>query len=264
VPTYVDDTAGPTQSPAPRSTAGRGRHDPTLGRMGSSAFPSEPPTPTGRWSAADTSRGVSPPAGAGELVAGTAARNPSRWEQERTDCPNGSVATRALLASGRLVASLKNALSACRLPLERGSRLPGSRRHVARNRREYRPASGLSRRGNRTAGRRWGGNVFTIWVDPHKARIPPRVLHGSDSVIDELRVADRHQRDRLLSFATRYDPRTWRSKAPAGAAHCWPNNSSLPASPSSRDPRAAAGAAGCPLGVISLRRRVPGLGQVAQ
>lgn len=50
-----------------------------------------------------------------------------------------------------------------------------------------------------------------------RARIPPRVLDGSESVIDELRlVADRHQRDRLLSFATRYDPRTWAIEGAGG------------------------------------------------
>jgi hypothetical protein len=79
--------------------------------------------------------------------------------------------------------------------------------------------------------------VFTIWIDPHKARIPPRVLDGSESVIDELRlVADRHQRDRLLSFARGTTRALGRSKAPVGSARCWPNNSSLPASPPSRDP----------------------------
>lgn len=36
-------------------------------------------------------------------------------------------------------------------------------------------------------------------------------------MIDGLRlVADRHQRDRLLSFATRYDPRTWAIEGAGG------------------------------------------------
>jgi hypothetical protein len=36
-------------------------------------------------------------------------------------------------------------------------------------------------------------------------------------VIDELRlVADQHQRDRLLSFATRYEPRTWAIEGAGG------------------------------------------------
>ena len=52
--------------------------------------------------------------------------------------------------------------------------------------------------------------MFAIGIDPHKGTHTAAVLDGTESVVDELRlVADRHQRDRLLSFATRFEPRTW-------------------------------------------------------
>jgi hypothetical protein len=51
--------------------------------------------------------------------------------------------------------------------------------------------------------------VFTFGIDPHKGTHTAAVLDGSESVIDELGlVADRHRRDRLLSFTTRNEPRT--------------------------------------------------------
>lgn len=59
--------------------------------------------------------------------------------------------------------------------------------------------------------------MFTIGIDPHKGSHTAAVLDGSESVIDELRpVADRHQRDRLLSFATRYEPRAWAIEGAGG------------------------------------------------
>jgi transposase len=52
--------------------------------------------------------------------------------------------------------------------------------------------------------------VFTIGIDPHKATHTASVLDGSETVVAELRfAADVHQRDRLLSFAARFAPRTW-------------------------------------------------------
>jgi transposase len=52
--------------------------------------------------------------------------------------------------------------------------------------------------------------VFTIGIDPHKGTHTASVLDGTETMVDELRlVADRRQRDRLLSFAIRFEPRTW-------------------------------------------------------
>ncbi|HEX2400679.1 MAG TPA: IS110 family transposase [Mycobacterium sp.] len=52
--------------------------------------------------------------------------------------------------------------------------------------------------------------VFTIGIDPHKATHTAAVVDGSEAVVAELRfAADARQRDRLLSFAARFAPRTW-------------------------------------------------------
>jgi transposase len=52
--------------------------------------------------------------------------------------------------------------------------------------------------------------VFTIGIDPHKATHTAAVLDGTETVVAELRfAADDGQRDRLLSFAARFAPRTW-------------------------------------------------------
>jgi hypothetical protein len=52
--------------------------------------------------------------------------------------------------------------------------------------------------------------VFTIGIDSHKGTHTTAVLDGTETMVDELRlVADRRQRDRLLSFAIRFEPRTW-------------------------------------------------------
>jgi transposase len=59
--------------------------------------------------------------------------------------------------------------------------------------------------------------VFPIGIDPHKGTHTAAVLDGTEIVIDELRlVADRHQRDRLLAFATRFEPRTWAIEGAGG------------------------------------------------
>ena len=59
--------------------------------------------------------------------------------------------------------------------------------------------------------------MFTIGIDPHKSTHTAAVLDRSETVIDELRlVADRHQRDRLLRFAARFEPRTWAIEAASG------------------------------------------------
>lgn len=59
--------------------------------------------------------------------------------------------------------------------------------------------------------------MFTIGIDPHKGTHTAAVLDGTETVVDEFRlVADRHQRDRLLSFATRFEPRTWAIEGAGG------------------------------------------------
>ena len=59
--------------------------------------------------------------------------------------------------------------------------------------------------------------MFTIGIDPHKSTHTAAVLDCSETVIEELRlVADRHQRDRLLRFAARFEPRTWAIEAASG------------------------------------------------
>jgi len=59
--------------------------------------------------------------------------------------------------------------------------------------------------------------LFTIGIDPHKGTHTAAVLDGTETVIDELRlVADRHQRDRLLRFAARFEPRTWAIEGATG------------------------------------------------
>jgi hypothetical protein len=62
-----------------------------------------------------------------------------------------------------------------------------------------------------------GGHGFTIGIDPHKGTHTAAVLDGTETVVDELRlVTDRRQRDRLLSFATRFEPRTWAIEGAGG------------------------------------------------
>jgi transposase len=59
--------------------------------------------------------------------------------------------------------------------------------------------------------------LFTIGIDPHKGTHTAAVLDGTETVIDELRlVADRYQRDRLLRFAARFEPRTWAIEGATG------------------------------------------------
>ena len=59
--------------------------------------------------------------------------------------------------------------------------------------------------------------VFIIGIDPHKGSHMAAVLDPSERVIDQVRVrADRQQRDRLLAFAARFEPRWWAVEGAAG------------------------------------------------
>jgi len=59
--------------------------------------------------------------------------------------------------------------------------------------------------------------VFIIGIDPHKGSHMATVLDTTEQVIDQVRVrADRQQRDRLLAFAARFEPRCWAVEGAAG------------------------------------------------
>ena len=59
--------------------------------------------------------------------------------------------------------------------------------------------------------------MFFIGIDPHKASHTAAVLDCDERLVGEVRVrADRSQRDRLLSFATPFEPRCWAIEGAAG------------------------------------------------
>jgi transposase len=59
--------------------------------------------------------------------------------------------------------------------------------------------------------------VFVIGIDPHKGSHTAAALDGDEQLVGELRVvADRRQRDRLLTFAVPFTPRTWAVEAASG------------------------------------------------
>lgn len=56
-----------------------------------------------------------------------------------------------------------------------------------------------------------------IGIDPHKGSHTAVAVDRSESVVDTIRVdADRHQRSRLLEWATRFEPRTWAVEGATG------------------------------------------------
>lgn len=59
--------------------------------------------------------------------------------------------------------------------------------------------------------------MFIIGIDPHKGSHTAAVLDRDETLVRELRVAaDRRQRERLLSFAAPFAPRTWAIEAAGG------------------------------------------------
>jgi transposase len=59
--------------------------------------------------------------------------------------------------------------------------------------------------------------MFMIGIDPHKGSHTASAVDHTEAVIDTLRViADCHQRERLLSWATRFAPRTWAIEGATG------------------------------------------------
>ena len=59
--------------------------------------------------------------------------------------------------------------------------------------------------------------MFIIGIDPHKGSHTAVVVDHCEAVIDTIRVdADRHQRQRLLEWAARFEPRTWAVEGASG------------------------------------------------
>ena len=59
--------------------------------------------------------------------------------------------------------------------------------------------------------------MFMIGIDPHKGSHTAVVVDRSEAVLDTIRVtADRDQRDRLLAWAARFEPRTWAVEGASG------------------------------------------------
>lgn len=59
--------------------------------------------------------------------------------------------------------------------------------------------------------------MFIIGIDPHKGSHTAAVIDGDELVVDELSVrADRRQRERLLHWATPFEPRLWAVEGATG------------------------------------------------
>jgi transposase len=59
--------------------------------------------------------------------------------------------------------------------------------------------------------------MFTIGIDPHRGSHTVVVLDERDDVVDEVCVtADRRQRDRLLEWSARFEPRVWAIEGASG------------------------------------------------
>ena len=59
--------------------------------------------------------------------------------------------------------------------------------------------------------------MFMIGIDPHKGSHTAAAVDHSETVIDTLRVmADDHQREHLLAWATPFTPRTWTIEGATG------------------------------------------------
>jgi transposase len=59
--------------------------------------------------------------------------------------------------------------------------------------------------------------MFIIGIDPHKRSHTAVAVDRSETVLDTIRVdADRHQRSRLLTWATQFEPRRWAVEGATG------------------------------------------------
>ena len=89
--------------------------------------------------------------------------------------------------------------------------------------------------------------MFIIGIDPHKGSHMAAVVDSTERVIDQVRVrADRQQRDRLLTFAARFEPRCWAVEGAAGVGALGLGCTGHEAVP----PRVSDGRSRCPAGVV--------------
>lgn len=62
--------------------------------------------------------------------------------------------------------------------------------------------------------------MFIIGIDPHKGSHTVTAVDCTEVAVACLRVeADRHQRSRLLEWATAFEPRTWAVEGATGMGH---------------------------------------------
>jgi transposase len=102
------------------------------------------------------------------------------------------------------------------LVFERTDHLPGLGCGVARNRIEHSTSSGLP-----AAAFHWAiieeVQVFVIGIDPHKGSHSAAVLDRHEQVVGEVRVrAGVRQREELVAFASRFEPRCWAIEGASG------------------------------------------------
>jgi hypothetical protein len=59
--------------------------------------------------------------------------------------------------------------------------------------------------------------MFVIGIDPHKGSHTAAVLDGDEELLGKLRVEGGHgQRDELLAFVARFEPRRWAIESASG------------------------------------------------
>src|SRR3954464_6178399 len=103
------------------------------------------------------------------------------------------------------------------LASERSDHLPGLGCGVARNRTEHSISSGLPAAAFPLGNRLRRFSVFVIGIDPHKGSHSAAVLDEHEHLVGELRVcAGRRQRDELVEFAARFEPRCWAIEGASG------------------------------------------------
>jgi hypothetical protein len=71
--------------------------------------------------------------------------------------------------------------------------------------------------------------MFLIGIDSHRGSHAAAVLDRDERVQAVFRLAaDRQQRQRLVAWASEFEPRSWASRERREPARCWPNSSSPP------------------------------------
>src|SRR3954447_3814893 len=103
------------------------------------------------------------------------------------------------------------------LASERSDHLPGLGCGVARNRTEHSISSGLPAAAFTSGNHLRRFSVFVIGIDPHKGSHSAAVLDEAEQLVGELRVrAGRRQREELVAFASRFEPRCWAIEGASG------------------------------------------------